>query len=184
MKLVLTLVLIILSLVSGGCATGPKYVNARQQDSACIAGVVGYYQGSEDGSCNVNIILVDDLVANFEASYPGVHWQLFTYSTKPLYLSPGKHTIMLGISEMDDVVGTGGDNETGVVGTNSAGCRPTITEDFRANHLYRFTANWLGKWIALTLWDITNGEKGRLQVADWTFDSNGEYLDNTLPIGR
>ena len=122
MKLVLTLVLIILSLVSGGCATGPKYVNARQQDSACIAGITGRFQGSEDGSCDVRVTFVDDLGANFKASCPGVHWPLFAYSTKPLYLSPGKHTIMLDIWEMDDVVGTASHNETGVVGTNSAGC--------------------------------------------------------------
>jgi hypothetical protein len=91
---------------------------------------------------------------------------------------------MMDIWEMHDVVGAAGPNETGVVGTNSAGCTPAITEDFRANHIYRLTANWYGKSIALTLWDITNGEKGRLQVAGWTFDSNSEYWDNTLPIGR
>ena len=133
-----------------------------------VEGPITPFQNSEYyGSSDVNIFLVDGLVADFEASSPGANWFA---SKQPLYLAPGKHTLFLKIAEI----------ETTKHGNFASGNRPTITVQFAASRVYRFTANLSvdKKAIDVTLWDETGGTAKRSSVAKWTFDSNWDYTRN------
>ena len=171
-----------IALSCAGCVSGPKYEYAQQKDSAIIEGPVGPVQGKAYGDCHIHIIAVDGLISTFDASSPGLTLLL---SSKPLYLSPGEHTLVLNVFETDEDVGNLGGGRTGAVGWSTAGAKSTVTAIFVANHMYRFTASIdpSGRFIALTLWDETGGSARRSRVTDWTLNANGAYTEATPPSG-
>lgn len=169
-------------LICSGCVTGPKYVAEQRADSAAIEGPVVPVQGPEDGTSTVEITRVDGLATAFTASRVGLNWPFFS-GTKPLYVSPGQHTLGLKVGEIDENYGNVGGGQVGVVGAYAAAAKPAITATFAANHVYRFTANLdpSGSAIEVILWDETGGVAIRSRVADWTMYSNGGYSENALP---
>jgi hypothetical protein len=167
-------------LLCDGCVVGPKYNYAQQRDSAIVEGPVVPIQGPENGSCNVIISKIDGLADSFTASGKGLNWPVFEF-VKPLYLAPGKHALVLSISEIDETYGNVGHGETGEIAAYTSGSKPTINVEFAANHVYRIGANLEGGAIVIVLWDETGGPKTRSRVATWTVDSNGEYSESALP---
>jgi len=165
-----------------GCVSGPKYDYARQVDSASVVGPVVPVQGSEYGSCYVEIVQVDGLGDNFTASGPGLNWPFYN-ANKRLYLAPGKHTLALSIGEIDETYGNVGRGSVGEVGADTASATPSINVDLVASHVYRIGANLEGSVIKISLWDETNGAATRFSVATWTVNSGGVYMEATLPSG-
>jgi len=174
-------VLAAFGLLFGGCATGPRFEYTEQKDSARIEPPIKPVQRIEQyGSCSIQITRVDGLVASFDASRPGANW--VPGGNRPLYVSPGKHTITLDIGQIDEVYGKTGRNDVGVVGAYAAGSRPTLTVEFAPNHAYRFTANLNGTVIDVTLWEETAGTSPRVAAATWRLDSNRGYSENIPPV--
>lgn len=175
--------LIAFSLLSVGCATGPRYEYVEQKDSARIAGLITPFQSVADyGSCGVVIFLVDGLVADFVASCPGgPNWFV---SKQPLYLAPGKHELLLDISEIDAEYGATGRRGVGDVGDFVSENKLTLTIQFAPSRIYRFTANLSAdkKTIDVTLWDETSGTTARSAIQKWTVDSNTGYTRNPPPV--
>ena len=171
-----------LVLFCAGCVSGPKYEYAQQKDSAIIEGPVGPVQGKAYGDCHIHIISVDGLISTFEASSPGLTWPDYGFR---LFLSPGRHTLVLDVEETDEEVGNVGGSRTGAVGWFTAGAKPTVTATFVASHVYRFTASIdpSDRFIALTLWDETGGSATRSRVTDWTVNADGAYTEATPPSG-
>ena len=170
-------------LLSGGCANGPRYEYIKQGDSARIEAPIKPVQhAAQYGSCYVEITQIDGLGANFVASRPGVNW--IPGGSDPLYLAPGKHAVTLDIGQIDEVLGETGRGHTGIAGAFAAGSRPTLTREFAAKHVYRFTASLSGDGSAIdvTLWDESGGFSKRSRVASWRVDSNRGYSENIPPV--
>ena len=167
-------------LLCDGCVVGPKYNYAQQRDSAVLEGPAGPIQGPEDGSCSIMISQLDGMADGFTASHRGLNWPVSALK-KPLYIAPGKHALVLTISDIDEVYGNVGHGEVGETGAYTSGAKPTVTVDFAANHVYRIGANLEGGAIVIVLWDETDGPKTRSRVATWTVDSNGGYSPSALP---
>jgi hypothetical protein len=173
------------SLFFGGCATAarPKYLNTEQKDSASVGvgqtlGASSPYAGDPNVSINnkfsdVFINKIDDLEANFPAR--GVP---FFDTRKQLYISPGKHALVLTFNEIDDCY----------VYTGSG----TVEAEFTANHIYRitacaapytparciFAANYtiIAARFDVTLWDETGGIATRASVGNWGIDGQQSYV--------
>ena len=137
-------------------------------------------QGAEYGSCIIDILRMDGLVANFQASHPGPSWPLHQ---PHLYLAPGMHTLDLDISEIDVMYGEHSGNSAGITGTVASGSNPTITVEFKAKHIYRLGGYLSGGTIDLVLWDETSGPATRSRVEEWTLDSNSNHSDSPAPSG-
>jgi hypothetical protein len=170
------------SLLVGGCVTGPKYEYVQKKDSARIEPPVKPVQHiARYGSCSIVMTRIDGLGAHFEASSPGVNWA--PGGDDPLYVAPGSHALMLNVEEIDEVYGVNGRN-IGAVGASVAASQPTLTAEFLANHVYRLTADLNGGTIEVTLWDETAGSSARSEVAIWTLDSNRNYTEDRPPVQK
>jgi hypothetical protein len=167
-----------------GCAMfGPKYIYTQQQDSPSLGGPIGPRQGWEYGLYQIVVTRVDGLRANFMASSPGLNWLLVDTKTK-LYLAPGMHNITLDISDTESQYGDTGGGATGVVGTVVSGATPVVTAEFKANHIYRFTAGAGMSKIELVLWDETEGTAKRSIVTNWMLDSDSNHSEGLAPSGK
>jgi hypothetical protein len=168
---------LMLMAVFGGCISGPRYTYVQQPDSARIVGPGVPASGASSGTCRINIDSMDGFAVNFAASdpnSPGIF-----YGKKPLFCSVGRHVFILDIAQVDARFGEIRKGGVGEVGDWSAGALPTVTADFTANHVYRFTAelDGAGSLIVISLWDETNGASKRSCVAHWTVDGDGHFND-------
>jgi hypothetical protein len=163
---------LILTCSFGGCATGPKWTHTPQANDAIIMdpAAVENGLGSSYGDSNVLIEKINGLTANFAASQMGLNWPFFGEGKHPLYLSPGKHQLVLNFywSHEVDTQHVGKKTVHTDIDIDSAGKDLTVDASFSPGRKYRLTAWHVGEYFEVTLWDETNGHEKRQQVQMWT----------------
>ena len=179
---ILSGILVSAILPMGGCATGPKYDDGGRADSAGLEGPVAPTQTPEDGSCTVVLMRIDGMAANFTVSHLGLNWPMFE-GLKPIAIAPGKHSLLLNITDIDEVYGNIGHGTIGETGAYTTASNPTIGVNLAASHIYRIGANLKSNVITVTLWDETGGIAGRPIVATWAVKGDGVYMEATPPSG-
>lgn len=98
-------------------------------------------------------------------------------------IAPGKHSLLLNITDIQEAFGNTGRGTTGEVGAYTEASNPIIDVDLIARHVYRIGANLEGDAIKVSLWDETDGVTGRICVATWNVDSSGGYTEAIVPVG-
>jgi hypothetical protein len=114
--------------------------------------------------CCISITRIDGLNANYDASSSGDNWP---FKAKRLYLSPESHALEINISQIEAL------SAVGYYTTNE---NHTIKVEFKANHVYQFTAGLGLNKVGLDLWDATEGTAKRSIVTSWVWDSQRNFI--------
>ncbi len=156
LRLLIPLLLSVMCLLAGGCATSrPKYNNHKSPDSAAIIGdTANVMRFFSEGESHVNLIEIDGLYLN-----PGM-WGVGT-----VFVQPGKHMVTVA-----------------TIGNNYATAQETVEASFEASRKYRFTALKTGFAFDLTLWDETDGTETRRELGKWRLRGTSNPAPAYVPI--
>ena len=146
-------------LALGGCATGPRYANVKQGNSATLTGSqggLGVLIGLSGLASTRQISQIDGLPS------PGTTF----------YLSPGKHNLELNVSYYL------------MFPPLLSVCDFTTAQDFTANHEYRFTSSYniLQNIFDVSILDETGGAAKPVSVGNWKVIGQVPQDDEADPV--
>ena len=167
-----------------GCATASPYNYSEQKRFRDLSGCrFTCANFSSEGNCKIDILRVDEFSANFPAGSPNT--PSWIYEKKPLYLSPGKHTLVLNIARLEVFYGDTGGGLTGVKLAPSSPVRSQRSpRNFPQVTYIDLPPILNGASIDLTLWDETGAPAISTRAARWTLASNANYSDSAAPTGN